>query len=162
MKAAQIDKPYSKLTPHEQAALAFEAIASNDDGAREMIVGSVEHKDYRCTHWDFRSRLSGLTTLASYYALIYWKSRTYMEVANSKYNERGDEADQQAAFAFLGRVLAMETALQDVCAKLNIDVLAVKKHARCDDEYTPDKCGNGELVEEFVGLFMGIVGVNNG
>ena len=35
-----------------------------------------------------------MTTLASYYALIYWKSRTYMEVANSKYNERGDEADR--------------------------------------------------------------------
>lgn len=157
-----MDKLYSKLTPHEQAALAFEAIANNDDGGREMIVGSVEHKDYRCTHWDFRSRLLGLTTLASYYALIYWKTRTCLAVVGSKYNERGDEADQKAAFEFLDALIAMECALHEVCAKLNIDVLAVKKHARCEDEYTPDKYGNGELVEEYVGLFMGLVGVNEG
>ncbi len=119
-----------------------------------MIVGSVERKDYRCTHWDFRSRLSGLTT--GYYALIYWKTRTYMVVVDGKYNKYGDEADQKAAFVFLDRLYAMESALHIVCATINIDVLAVKKYAR-EDEYTPNKSSNDELVREYVGLFMGLV-----
>ncbi|WP_411727786.1 hypothetical protein [Methyloglobulus sp.] len=158
MKAAQVDKLYNKLTPTEQAALAFEAIARNDDAELNVIVESVERKDYRCTHWDFRWRLSGLTNLASYYAMIYWKTRTYMEVVNSKYNECGNEADQKAAFVFLDRLLAMEVALADVCAKMNIDVLAVKKFAQCDNEHTPEKCNDEELVKAYVGLFMRMIG----
>lgn len=81
-----------------------------------------------------------------------------MAVMDGMFKERGDEADQKAAFVFLDKLLAMDVALQEVCAKLNIDVMAVKKLALCEDEYSPEKCGNNELVKEYVELFMGIFG----
>lgn len=158
MKAAQIDKLYSKLTPHEQAALAFEALARQDTLGLGAIVGSVERQDYRCSHWDYRQRLTGFIDLAKYYGLIYWKTRCCMAVMDDKFKESGNEADQQAAYVYVDMVLAMETALREVCAKINIDVMAVKKLALCEDEYSPDKCNNVELVREYAGLFMGIVG----
>lgn len=158
MQQAQVEKIYPKLTPHEQAALAFEALARQDTVELGAIVGSVERQDYRGSHWDYRQRLTGFIDLAKYYGLIYWKTRCCMAVMDDKFKEGGNEADQQAALVFVDRVLAMETALQDVCAKANIDVLAVKKLALCEDEYSPDKCKNEELVREYVGLFMGIVG----
>jgi hypothetical protein len=51
-----VDKLYTKLTPVEQAALAFGAIARNDDVELAVIVGSVERLNYQCTHWEFRQR----------------------------------------------------------------------------------------------------------
>jgi hypothetical protein len=57
MKAAQEDKLYSKLTPVEQAALAFEALARNDEAELDVIVDSVERLYYQCTHWQYRWRV---------------------------------------------------------------------------------------------------------
>lgn len=158
MNTTQVDKLYAKLTPYEQAALAFEALARQDSVELGTIVGSVERHDYRCSHWDYRHRLTGFIDLAKYYGLIYWKTRCCMAVMDGMFKERGDEADQQAAHIYVDMVLAMETALQDLCAKANIDVMAVKKLALCEDEYSPEKCGNNELVKEYVELFIGIFG----
>ena len=162
MQHAQVEKVYPKLTPHEQAALAFEALMRGDDDERLTILGSVGKKHYQCLDQRFSLRLNGYIGLGMFYGMVYWKTRSYMEVTSSKYDECGDEADQKAVFVLLDRLFAMETALQEVCAKINIDVLAVKKFAQCEDEYTPDKSSNEELVKEYAGLFMGIVGVNDG
>jgi hypothetical protein len=157
MKAAQVDKLYSKLTPTEQAALAFEAIVRNDDSELAVIVGSVEQLDYRCTHWEFRQRGWCLLDLAKYYGLIYWKTRTYMTVEHSMYKEGNDIEAQKAAFIFMDRLLAMDIALANVCTKMNIDVMTIKKLALCEDEAAFSDNGNPELVKEYTELFMGII-----
>ena len=38
MKPAQVNKLYSKLTPHEQAALVFEAAVNRDDDETKAIT----------------------------------------------------------------------------------------------------------------------------
>jgi hypothetical protein len=157
MKAVQVDKLYSKLTPTEQAALAFEAIARNDDSELAVIVDSVEQLDYRCTHWEFRQRGWCLLDLAKYYGLLYWKTRTYMEVVHSKFKEVNNIQDQKATFVFLDRLLAMDVALTDVCTKINIDVMTVKKLALCEDEAAFSENSNPDLVKEYSELFMGII-----
>ncbi len=58
-------------------------------------------------------------------------------------------------YRFVDRVIAMDTALQDVCAKVGIDPMAVKKMAGCVDEYHPDRCTNSALVAKYVELFEG-------
>lgn len=157
MKAAQVDKLYTKLTPVEQAALAFEAIARNDDAELAVIVGSVERLAYRCTHWAFRQRGWCLLDLAKYYGLIYWKTRTYMEVEHSLAKQNNDPEIQATAFGLLERLLAMDVALANVCGKMNIDVMTVKKLALCEDEAAFSDNGNPELVKEYTELFMGII-----
>ncbi len=157
MKVAQVDKLYTKLTPVEQAGLAFEAIARNDDAELAVIVESVQQLDYRCTHWEFRQRGWCLLDLAKYYGVIYWKTRAYMGVAHAKFQEGNNVNDQKATFVFLDRLLAMDVALTDVCTKINIDVMTVKKLALCEDEAALSDNGNPELVKEYSELFMGII-----
>jgi hypothetical protein len=157
MTLAKIDKLYSKLTPHEQAALALESLARQDNAETDRIVGSVTQLTYRCPHFDFRRRLSGLINLSLYYALIYWKTRTYMAVAHYHSKTNHDPKDQAAAFEYMDRLQAMETALAQVCDTLNIDLTAVKKIALCEDEAVIGGEGDPALVDEYTGLFMGLV-----
>ncbi|WP_411728363.1 hypothetical protein [Methyloglobulus sp.] len=102
--------------PTEQAELAFESIARQDDAETEMIVDSVVRQDYRCTHWKFRRRLMGLLNLGKYYGLIYWKNRTYMSAALCQAKENNDKEAQATAFELLDVLLAMDVALAHVCA----------------------------------------------
>jgi hypothetical protein len=154
---AQVEKLYPKLDNDQLAALVFNALARGDDDERLTILGSVGQKHYQCLDQEFSLRLDGYTDLGMFYGMVYWKARCCMEVMGNNHKERGDGADQEAAFVFLDKLQAMDSALQEVCAKLNIDVLAMKKIAGCYDEYIPDKCGNGELVREYVGLFSGLL-----
>ena len=50
MKAEQVNKLYSKLTPHELAVLAFEALSRLDTNEIEIIAGSIPRETYRCVH----------------------------------------------------------------------------------------------------------------
>lgn len=155
---AQINKLYPKLDNGQLAALAFDALMRGDDNERMAIVSSVDRRYYHCINQGFTKSYNGYIDLGLFYGMVYWKARCCMAVMGDKFKESGNETDQNIEFKYLDRVLAMETALRDVCAKANIDVLAVKKLALCEDEYSPDKCKSEELVGEYVGLFMGIVG----
>jgi hypothetical protein len=106
---------------------------------------------------EFRWRYQGFIDLGSFYGATYWKNRTYMEFANNRYKEQPNDGNRTLLFYYLDNVMAMDIALQEVCAQVNIDVLAVKKLALCDDEYSPGKCHKLELVKEYVGLFLGLV-----
>jgi len=46
MKSSQVDKLYSKLTPHEQASLYFEAEVRRDDAEIKVIKGQRTHAIY--------------------------------------------------------------------------------------------------------------------
>lgn len=99
----------------------------------------------------------GYLDLAMFYGAAYWKNRAYMEFVGNLQKEQPNDRHEPLLSHFIGQVMAMDVALHDVCTQLNIDFMAVKKLALSDDEYIPDKCGNSELVKEYVGLFMGII-----
>ena len=46
MKPAQVNKLYSKLIPHEQAALVMEAAARLDESEADAIMEQVERKHF--------------------------------------------------------------------------------------------------------------------
>jgi hypothetical protein len=157
MKTAQVEKLYPKLDNDQLSALAFDALVRGDDDERLTILGSVGKKHYQCLDQQFTKRFTGYLDLAIYYGMVYWKNRAYMEFVGNLHKEQPNDRHERLFSHYLDQVLAMDVALRDVCIQLNIDFMAVKKLALSDDEYTPDKCGNSELVKEYVGLFMGII-----
>lgn len=157
MTPSRVDKLYSKLTPHEQASLAFESLANRKKDETDLIIGSVAQHTYQCPHFDFRRRLTDLINLSLYYGLIYWQTRNSWSMAYYQSKVKVDAAAQETAFDVEDRLLAMETALAKVCAELKIDVIAVKKIARCEHE--PVFCGVGEpvFVDEYRTLFHALI-----
>lgn len=159
--AAQVEKLYQKLTSEELADLAFEALARQDGIDLDTIVGNVKTKDYRCKDWDYRWRFVGLTDLYKYYGMVYWKNRAYMAAAENLITA-GDTKLSSLLDGLVDQTIAMDVALQDVCSRQGIDVMTVKTMALCEDEATFISSTKPELVAEYAGLFMRIVGVNHG
>ena len=157
MKAAQIDKLYPKLDNYQLSALAFEALMRGDDAEKEAILGSVRELNYRCKDQRFTRRYRGYLDLALFYGMVYWKERTFMAVAETRYKEDGCEKSRATLYHFVDNVVAMDVALQAVCTDVNIDYMAVKKLAQCGNEHSPDKCSDGELVQEYVALFNNFI-----
>ncbi len=61
MKSSQVDKLSSKLTPQENAALAFEALNRHDSQEMDIIEDALEKRLYRLPDYQFRARVGGLT-----------------------------------------------------------------------------------------------------
>lgn len=142
MKSSQVNKLYSKLTPHEQAALCFEAAVRRDDAELEAIKSAIEWGTYQCPNYDFRQRSYGLFMLAAQYGIEYWKNRALMLVACEMAEDGSDKTDQ-AANQFFVKTIALELALIEVCKLIRVDVRAIKKMASCP----PDEAKGFELPE---------------
>ena len=156
MKPAQVNKLYSKLTPHEQATLCFEALAKQDISTVDAIVEQVERKNYTSLHWDFRERSYCLQTLAGQYGIEYWKNRTLMLLAcECAENDKAEET----ALRFHAKAQALESAIAEVCKQLKVAVSAIKAMAGCPgDELTLDDLQevDNSLVKQYVEMFSGL------
>lgn len=142
MKPTQVNKLYSKLTPHEQAALVFEAVARQDEGEANSIMEQVERKHYLASHVDYSRRIQTLTALVGQYGIEYWKNRALMLVACEMAEDGSDKTDQTANQFFV-KTIALELALIEVCKLIRVDVRAIKKMASCP----PDEAKGFELPE---------------
>jgi hypothetical protein len=156
MKPAQVNKLYSKLTPHEQAALVIEAAARLDESEADAIMEQVERKHYLATHADYTRRIHALTALIGQYGIEYWKTRTLMLIA-CEYAEQGQQAEAPA-LRFLAKCMALESAIVEVCKRLKVDVLAIKKMAGCPDNETPEFLTpiDEELVRQYIESYAGL------
>lgn len=153
MKPNQVNKLYSKLTPHEQANLAFEANANGDNANFEAINSAVEWHNYNMPHYDYRTRSFGLLCLAWYYRGEYWQALAKWVLGLATSN--GANVRQYSE-----RLAAMNTALNQICEELNVEVQAVKKLADCCPDYfidtncpIRDESKHAELVKEYTELF---------
>jgi hypothetical protein len=158
MKPSQVNKLYSKLTPHEQAALCVEASARQDRADFDAIAESVQKVTYQCVHDDFSQRLTKLYGLAGLYGTKYWKSRALMMTAL----HASDSLDGYEGFAdvFAAKMASMNSALIEVCQLFKVDIEAVKILAQCKDEPTFDKYIDAKLAEQYEELFMEAVTFN--
>ena len=152
MRAAQVNKLYSKLTPHEQADLSFEAAARLDEAEINDIVDSVEKHTYRCLHADYRQRATGLFMLALFYGAQYWKNRALMMMALNLSSD-DDINSVQLAVRFLAKLASMDAALIDVCRRIKVDVDSVKTMADCRDEPAFNDYAEAELVGQYTEQF---------
>ena len=106
MKARQVNKLYNKLNPHEQAALAFEAISRQDDDDFQRILGSVEEKTYLVPDFDYQQRLQGLTYLGSVYGIVYWKTLCRLYAILGLYSD--DESCLEASIILIKKLGSMD------------------------------------------------------
>ena len=153
MKSAQVNKLYAKLTPHEQAALVFEAAARLDENDVDAILDSVERRTYLTVHADYHRRAYGLQRLVGQYGIDYWKNRALM-MLSCKQAEGSKQADN-STLIFFAKVIAIETALIETCKVLKVDVAAIKKMAGCPDGESKLNLPkvDAELVRQYTELY---------
>ncbi|QPK63284.1 hypothetical protein IVG45_21175 [Methylomonas sp. LL1] len=157
MKPAQVNKLYSKLTPHEQAALVIEAAARLDEREADAIMEQVERKHYIATHADYTRRIHGLTALIGQYGIEYWKNRALMLIA-CEHAEQGSQQAEDSALKFLAKTLALESAIVEVCNRLKVDIKAIKIMAGCPDNETQEFLTpvDEELVKQYIESYAGL------
>ena len=155
MKQQQVNKLYSKLTPHEQAALLFEAAIRQDENEADLILDSVERQTYSTPHIDYQQRITGLINLSGCYGITYWK--TLCQLSSLMALSLDDESYDKTARLFINKINSMDAALEAVCKELNIDVVAIKKFAECND-YHPnfDVDIENKFVEQYTEFFSKI------
>ena len=152
MKPAQVNKLYAKLTPHEQAALSFEAAIRNDEAEINDILVNVEKHTYHLPNAEYRQRATGLFMLALYYGTQYWKNRALMMMAlHASDDPTGYEG---LAVQFASKLASMDAALIEVCGSLKVDIRPIKTMADCKDEPVFSEYVEAELVGQYTGLFM--------
>jgi hypothetical protein len=157
MRTEQISKLYSKLTPQEQATLAFEAAVLSDGNEVDAIMEQVHRETYRTVHADYHRRAFGLMSLVGTYGTEYWKNRALLFMA-CDHSEQSSANANATALQFLVRTLALEAAIIDVCKRRNVDVAAIKKMADCAlDKVKREKLTDvdPELIQHYVELFEG-------
>ena len=88
MKAIQVNKLYTKLTPQEQAALFFEATVRRDNVEAEAIKASVPIQNFSHFHSDFTHRAIGFLLLTGFYGTIYFQTNDHEESFITPENER--------------------------------------------------------------------------
>ena len=145
MKLAQVNKLYDKLTPIEQANLSFEAITRRDNSELAAILDAVPLQTCQLPHFDYRSRSYGLMTMALFYGSIYWKTRAIILVSR----EPGEN---------LAVLNAIDTALENVCSQLHIDINAIRTLAQCECEPLMTEPAKPELVAEYTEIFTSMLG----
>jgi hypothetical protein len=151
MKAEQVTKLYTKLTPHELAVLAFEALSRLDTKEIEVIASSIPREHYLCVHTDYQTRAVGLQNLVRIYGTEYWKNRALMMTAlNAE-----DSPDGYKGFGvkFAEKLASLNSALIDVCQFFKVDIEAVKIQAQCKDEPTFNDYADSKLIEHYTELF---------
>ncbi|MGZ8184696.1 MAG: hypothetical protein ACXWT1_22370, partial [Methylobacter sp.] len=138
-----------------QAALVFEAAVRLDESDVDAILENVERKSYISLHWDFIRSSHGLQALVSQYGIDYWKNRALMLMACNQAEEDNTEAESNV-MRFFAKIVAMESALFEICNLLKIDIAAIKKMAGCpDDDAKASELpkADEELVKQYTELF---------
>jgi hypothetical protein len=153
MKASQVNKLYSKLTPHEQAALSFDALVRGDEAEADAIVDSVPRVIYQCVHNDYQERVTGLFMLVGDYGINYWKTTAALLMACNLSSDDENMDFSEMLLRFLAKIASMDAALTDVCQLFKVDVESVKKLADCEDQPAFSQYVDAELVEQYTELF---------
>ena len=157
MKPSQVNKLYAKLTPHEQAALSFEAAVRRDEAEFDAIIGSVPREIYQCVHNDYQERVMGLFALVGDYGISYWKARTALLMA-CNLSRKGESKDcPEILLRLLAKIASMDAALTDVCQTFKVNVEAIKKLAECDNQPTFSQYIDAELIQQYTELLTSAV-----
>ena len=153
MKPSQVNKLYSRLSPHEQAALSFKAAVRRDEAEFDVIICSVPRVVYQCVHTDFQQRITGLFMLVGDYGINYWKTRTALLMACNLCRDDESKDCSDMLLRFLAKIASMDAALTDVCQLFKVDVESIKKLTECEDQPTFSQYVDAELVEQYTELF---------
>ena len=132
MKQQQVNKLYSKLTPHEQASLAFEAAMRKDGDDVDLILDSVERCTYITTHKEYLVRSHALVHLSGIYGIFFWKTLCQLGVLTGLYIDSKDVKYISVTQRYMNEIYSMNLALEVVCKELKIASNVIKAFAECE------------------------------
>jgi len=129
-------KAYRGLNADQSAALAFHYISEGNALEFKRLGDAAPRKDYNCPDEAYQARLDGFTRFAACWAIEHWRLRCHKAeilgaaLAASRRNddEKADtllDAHEQAETY----LLALDAALQTICADNGIDPADVRKRA---------------------------------
>ncbi len=161
MKRDPITKMYDKLTPKQQAALAFNHLLTGNEAETDKVVGAVRYKNYNCKDAEFEEPFDSYRTMALVWTIEYWQLYGQQLEALVRLNLhtrrkdwiRADLAHEQ--LEHLGSCLsAIDRALRKVCEVQGIDANAVRAMAGCRpaSATTPDLAYESDLREQLEGI----------
>jgi len=128
MKRQQVNKLYNKLSPKELANLAFIASQKPDKREMNLIINSVERRNYTAPHVEYHERINGLIQLSGIFGTTYWKLFSLISTCNL--SKTGDALDGIAQ-KHINEFIALNIALNNVCQILNIDNEIIRIYAQC-------------------------------
>lgn len=138
MKRDPIAKMYDKLTPKQQAALAFNHLLTGNEAETDKVVDAVRYKNYSCKDSDFEEPFDSYRTMVLVWTIEYWQLYAQQLEALVRLNLhtrrkdwiRADQTHEQ--LERLGSCLsAIDCALRSVCDAQGIDADAVRVMAGC-------------------------------
>ena len=161
MKRDPIAKLYDKLTPKQQAALAFNHLLTGNEAETDKVVDAVRYKNYSCKDLDFEEPFDSYRTMALLWSIEYWQLYAQQLEALVRLNLntrrkdwiRADQAHEQ--LERLGSYLsAIDRALRSVCEVQGIDANAVRVMAGCRavSATAPDLAYESEVREQLEGV----------
>ena len=106
------------------------------------------------SHSDYCDRVQGLWHLAGFYGIHYWRFR---EQFSSHYRQALAIGCDKNCILIINRLGSMDVALIEVCKQVNVDVLAVKMVACCENQPTCCEYAQADLVDEYTGMFLRII-----
>lgn len=147
MKPDRVTKLYDSLNNKELAVMAFHYLVDGNDMEFERVASAVQWDSYRCADMEYRLWLDGLMHMASFWAIEYWQAHCWRiaSMSGSQLAETMGRSEEARAFAtahelWESRLLALDRALEAVCAEHRIDASAVRKQAGAEP-FTPGRAG---------------------
>ena len=130
------------ITPHEKAALAFEASVRRDNAEMTAIIDSVPRQAYEMRNYDFVERHQGIVSLSLLYGVIWWKTYTHV----IRLGNNG------------ARLANIDAALVEVCRRIKVDIESVRKNALCANvsDFSEYAEVGAEEIAEITEIFMSI------
>lgn len=128
------EKVYAGLTNRERAAIAFKFMADANEVEVARVADAVPRKSYIALEFDFRDGVDRLILLASCWCAMHWRLRA--DLAETKWAllaaPNVDKSEWvlplfDRAQKCETRLLALDRALEQVCAGHGIDAVAVRK-----------------------------------
>lgn len=138
MKRDPITKMYDKLTPKQQAALAFNHLLTGNEAETDKVVGAVRYKNYNCKDADFEEPFDSYRTMVLVWTIEYWQIYAQKLEALVRLNShtrrkewlKADHAHEQLD-QLDSYLSAIDRSLQAVCEIQGINADAVRAMAGC-------------------------------
>jgi hypothetical protein len=147
MKTQQINALYAALTTKERARLAFLCASHGDTTEVDRISAGVEQVRYRGPDIEYLRWLVAFHDLAQRWAIEHWRLQSRASVAVGGANVYVSDKALGPATLFLDiheqmeeRLVALDRALDAVCAEHGIDADAIRSLAETQ-RFSPHRAG---------------------
>jgi hypothetical protein len=145
----QLDNIYKQLTPTQAAAMAFEACCGRSCDEMDAIVAAQPRQAVMALPQAYIQRSMGLYLLSLCYGTFFWKSLAKLMLAGHRYHSAAAEESAKQ----LG---SLDAALLEVCNRLGVDVLAVKKLGLVTGDESFVEFADPALTDEYIEIFLNI------